>query len=52
MKIHICKICGNKTNLKGLCTLCKTGLTKERRELIDLLKKDKKYSLLRKLKVS
>jgi hypothetical protein len=46
MKTNKCIKCDNKTHQKdNLCVSCRIGLTQMYDELLDLLKKDKKWNL-------
>jgi hypothetical protein len=51
MKIKECRLCGKRTNQKDVCVLCATGITQMQQELVDLLKRDKQWNLLHKLKI-
>ena len=47
MKAKKCQKCDNSTHQKeGICVSCQLGLTQMYNELIDLLKKDKKWNHL------
>jgi hypothetical protein len=45
-----CLLCGNETLNGTICALCKTGIREIHQELIDLLKEDNNFELLKKLK--
>jgi hypothetical protein len=46
MKAHKCMHCDNQTHQKdSICVSCKLGITQMYTELVDLMKKDKKWNL-------
>jgi len=51
MKSSQCIICGNETLQGGICALCNAGITQMHEDLIKLLKKDKNWNLVQKLKI-
>lgn len=52
MQATKCIECHTETfQREGICVLCKAGVTQMYKELIDLLIKDKRYKLLRSLKI-